>query len=61
MTGHVSPLSSSTETSPAHGVLPVEFSKYGNNSIKLRSGPLPAGEYALGCIRRQTVFCFGVD
>jgi hypothetical protein len=61
MTGHVTPLGSSTQTGVAQGALPVEFSKYGNNSFKMRAGPLPPGEYALSCIRRQTVFCFGVD
>jgi len=61
MTGRFGPLGSSTQTTVAQGVLPVEFSKYGNNSFKLRAGPLPPGEYAVSCIRRQTAFCFGVD
>jgi len=61
MTGRASPLGSSTQTTGAQGVLPVEFSKYGDNSFKLRAGPLPPGEYAVSCLHRQTVFCFGVD
>ena len=61
MTGHLTPLGSSTHTTVARGVLPVGFSKYDNSSFKLRTGPLPPGEYAVSCVRRQTAFCFGVD
>ncbi|HEY1220541.1 MAG: hypothetical protein ABSE42_17745 [Bryobacteraceae bacterium] len=61
MTGHSGLTGFSTQTNTAQGVLPVEFSKYGDNSIKLHSGPLPAGEYAISCMRHQTAFCFGVD
>ena len=56
MAGHFSPLGASTQTNLAQGVLPVEFSKYGNGSIKLRTAPLPPGEYAVSRIYGQTVF-----
>jgi len=61
MTGHFSPLGSSTETNVAQGVLPVEIGKYGTSSFKLRTGPLPPGEYSVSRIHGQTAFCFGVD
>jgi hypothetical protein len=61
MTGHFSPFGSSTETTIAQGALPVEFSKYGNSSFKMRTGPIPPGEYAVSRLRAQTAFCFGVD
>ena len=61
MAGHASPLGASTQTNLAQGVLPVEFAKYGDASIKLHTGPLPPGEYAVSRIYGQTVFCFGVD
>jgi hypothetical protein len=41
--------------------LPVEFSKYGDSSVKLVMKSLPPGEYALGRTGSQVVFCFGVD
>ena len=41
--------------------LPVEFSKYGESSIKLATKPLAPGEYAVGRSGSQVVFCFGVD
>ena len=61
MTGRITPLGSSTQNTLAQGALPVEFSRYGGSSFKLRSGPLPPGEYAVSRIHVQTVFCFGVD
>jgi hypothetical protein len=35
MAGHASPVGVSTQTNLAQGVLPVEFSKYGNGSLKV--------------------------
>jgi hypothetical protein len=61
MAGHASPFGASTKTDLAQGVLPVEFSRYGNASIKLITEVLPPGEYALSHVYAQTVFCFGVD
>ena len=61
MAGHASPVGASMQTNLAQGVLPVEFSKYGNGSIKLHTGPLAPGEYAVSHTYGQTVFCFGVD
>jgi hypothetical protein len=61
MAGHASPVGASTKTDLAEGVLPVTFSRYGTSSIKMATGPLPPGEYALSRLYAQTVFCFGVD
>ena len=61
MEGHASPVGASMQTNLAQGVLPVEFSKYSNGSIKLHTGPLVPGEYAVSHTYAQTVFCFGVD
>lgn len=44
--------------------LPMEFARYGADSIKVTSGQLPPGEYGIGRIGilgAQAVFCFGVD
>jgi len=61
MTAHFSPLGTSTTTTPAEGILPVEFSRYGSSSLKMTSGELVPGEYAVGPVHGPAVFCFGVD
>jgi hypothetical protein len=61
MTGHFSPIGGAAKTNLSEGVLPVNFTRYGNGSIKLTSGPLPAGEYALSVLYSQTFYCFRVD
>jgi hypothetical protein len=61
MAGRASPLGASTKTDLAQGVMSVNFSRYGNSSIKVNAGTLPPGEYALSHVYAQTVFCFGVD
>jgi hypothetical protein len=61
MSGHASPVGMSTTTTPAYGMLPVEFSRYGNSSLKMTTGDLPPGEYAVGKPYGPAVFCFGVD
>ncbi|MGD1097547.1 MAG: hypothetical protein ABSB35_36870 [Bryobacteraceae bacterium] len=59
--GHASPIGASTTTTPAEGMLPVEFSKYGDSSLKMTTGALSPGEYAVGHPYGPAVFCFGVD
>ena len=61
MDGHVSPVGSSISTNLIAGALPVEFTKYGEGSLKLTTGTLPPGEYAVGRAYGQAAFCFGVD
>jgi hypothetical protein len=61
MSGHAQPFGASTTTTPAEGVLPVEFSQYGSSSLKMTTGELPPGEYAVGHPYGPAVFCFGVD
>ncbi len=61
MAGHASPLGASMNRNLAQGVLPVNFARYGASSIRLISGVLARGEYALGLVHAQTMFCFGVD
>jgi hypothetical protein len=61
MAGHASPVGASTKTDLAEGVLPVTFVRYGASSIKMTTGSLPPGEYAVSRLHAQTVFCFGVD
>ena len=39
----------------------MEFTKCGASSLKLTSGTLPAGEYAVSKVHAQGVICFGVD
>jgi len=59
MSGHFSPAGAST--SMAQG-LPVAFARYGEGSLKITTGALAPGEYALGkTYPGQAVFCFGVD
>ena len=61
MVGHASPGSATMNNDPALGALPVTFGRYGISSLKITTGPLPPGEYALSGSYAQTVFCFGVD
>jgi hypothetical protein len=61
MSGHASPLGLSTTTTPAEGVLPVDFTRYGSSSLKMTTGELAPGEYAVGRPYGPAVFCFGVD
>ena len=58
---HFTPVGGSSKSSPAQGVLPVDFSKYGKSSIKMTTVALLPEEYALSRIHGQIVFCFGVD
>lgn len=61
MVGHASPVGASTKSNLAEGVLPLAFARYGTSSIRMTTGPLPPGEYAVSRLYAQTVFCFGVD
>jgi hypothetical protein len=61
MAGHFSPVGGSVSTNFAQGGLPVEFARYGGGSLKLTSGDLPPGEYAVSRAHGQALFCFGVD
>jgi hypothetical protein len=61
MAGHASPVGASTKSDLAEGVLPLTFAHYGDSSIRITTGPLPPGEYAVSRLYAQTVFCFGVD
>jgi hypothetical protein len=61
MSGHASPVGTSTSTTPAQGMLPVEFSRCGESSLKITTGELGPGEYAVGKPYGPAVFCFGAD
>jgi len=61
MVGHASPGGATMNNDPAQGALPVTFTRYGTLSLKMTTGPLQSGEYALSGPYAQTVFCFGVD
>jgi hypothetical protein len=62
MSGHFSPVGGSVATSMVQGGLPVEFAKYGDASLKMTTGALAPGEYAVSkAYPGQAVFCFGVD
>jgi hypothetical protein len=61
MNGHASPGSATINNNPAQDALPVTFARYGASSLKMTTGPLPPGEYALSGPYAQTLFCFGVD
>ena len=61
MSGHASPLGTSSTSNPAEGVLQVDFSKFGTSSLKMDAGVLAPGEYAVGRFYGSAVFCFGVD
>jgi hypothetical protein len=51
----------------AVGARPVNWTKYGGNSLMITVGKLRTGEYAvtvdlpIGQQRNQAVFCFGMD
>jgi hypothetical protein len=45
----------------AGSLIPMEFSKYGEASVKLTIASLAPGEYAVGRQNGRVVFCFGVD
>ena len=55
------------QSDAAVGARPVNWTKYGNNSLVMTVGKLRPGEYAvtvdlpIGQQRNQAVFCFGVD
>jgi hypothetical protein len=61
MPGRFSPLGTSTTSTPAEGILPVESSRYGSSSLKMTTGELAPGEYAVGHPHGSAMFCFGVD
>jgi hypothetical protein len=61
MVGRASPGSATMHNDPAQDALHVTFARYGSSSLKMTTGPLPPGEYALGRPYIQTVFCFGID
>ena len=54
-------LSRATANSNPQGTLPVSFSRYGDQSVKVTTSILPPGEYALRSLYTETVFCFGID
>jgi len=57
---HANLLGASTARSE-QGLMPVEFSRYGESSLKMTAAPLAPGEYAVGRAHGETAFCFGVD
>lgn len=59
--GHAQPFGGSATSTPAEGLLPVEFSRYGSSSLKMTTAELTPGEYAVGHPSGPAVFCFGVD
>ncbi len=61
MSGHAHPFGGSATTGPAEGMLPVEISTYGSSSLKMTTGELAPGEYAVGHPYGPALFCFGVD
>jgi hypothetical protein len=62
MSGHFSPVGGGAATNFAQGGLPVEFVRWGEGSLKMTTGALAPGEYAVGkSYPGQAVFCFGVD
>jgi hypothetical protein len=61
MSGHFTPFGGSTNTDLNAGRVPVEYSRYGENSLKLSVGQLAPGEYALSVAGSQDLFCFGID
>jgi hypothetical protein len=61
MVGHASPGGATINNDPAQGALPLTFARYGASSLKMTTGSLPPGEYALSRPYALTVFCFGVD
>jgi len=61
MVGHASPGGATINNDPAQNALPITFTRYGDSSLKITTGTLEPGEYALSRPYAQTVFCFGVD
>jgi hypothetical protein len=61
MSGKMVPFSVNMNTSQTQGTLPVNFSRYGESSLRLSSESLPPGEYALVRLGGQSAFCFGID
>jgi len=61
MSGHISPVGGSTTMTPAEGMVPVDFTKFGTSSLKMTAGGLAPGEYAVGHPYGPAVFCFVVD
>lgn len=61
MVGHASPGGATMNNDPAQDALPLSFARYGDSSLKMMTGPLPPGEYALSRPYAQIVFCFGID
>lgn len=61
MAGHASPGGAKMNSNPAQDALPLTFARYGDSSLKMTTGPLLSGEYALSRPYAQAVFCFGVD
>jgi hypothetical protein len=61
MTGHASPGSATINNDPAQDALPLTFTRYGDSSLKMTTGHLTPGEYALSRPYAQIVFCFGID
>ena len=60
-TGRITPAGGTSKMDPMEGVVPAEFSQYGDHSLKVTAGPLPPGEYAVGRLYGAALFCFGVD
>jgi hypothetical protein len=62
MTSSGSLFHATTKTGQSLGKnMTVEFSTYGEWSVKMSTKDLPPGEYAVGRLGGQAVFCFGVD
>lgn len=59
--GHFSPIGGSMNISLTQGSLPLAFARYGQSSIKLTTGRLEPGEYALSRAYGADLFCFGID
>ncbi len=61
MTGHFSPVGSSSQTDFNAGQIAVSFARVGESSYQVTASSLPPGEYALSRSYGQDMFCFGVD
>ena len=60
-TGHATPVGAFLKSDIGRGTLPVEYSRYGDNSFMLHVESLPPGEYAVSRGFGVVAFCFGVD
>ena len=60
MSGNANPFGVSKKINGTTGLLPVEFSKYGDHSLRAVTESLPPGEYAFSKLG-GAAFCFGVD